>query len=227
MRRSNIVGALLLATLTACSSPKTQPAARRVETPAPVGGKYGDMSKPLRTTAFCDLAAPPPSIEDEVGFVGGLNSADGRAAAIVEVLAIGKPRWDTPDGHRPTQAQADAEIDRSNGNRVTSIYTPIEVNVVRVYKGVLPKRLTLYAEGGSLGNDAVTSCSFGPGLRIRESSARVGRGRQYLAILGNELVSDRSDGPVTHPVIVNFFEVHGTMAVGFDGRLQPLPSAGM
>ena len=82
--------------------------------------EHRDMSRPLNSSMECDYASATPSLASEAKVAHG--------AVIARVLAIGAPVWNTPDGRRPTQAQADAILDPPG----LAVFTPFRLQVIRV-----------------------------------------------------------------------------------------------
>jgi hypothetical protein len=227
--KKQVVAALLLASACASSNAARKNGPTDLGNPSPAVGLarfHPDFSKPYGLIEHCDLQAIPPTIRQEIGFVGGENPLGGRAAALVRVVSIGQPRWNTPDSRRPSQSRANAMMDYGYDGQLTpGIYTPVTLQVQRVYKGAVRSRIVAFAEGGTIGNDSVVSCSFhsARGLRIRETRFVVTVAESYLAILGNELTTGRRRGPLAAPILLNLFVARGSMAIGLGGSLEPLP----
>ena len=180
------------------------------------------MSQPLGHGSTCDYGLKFPTVRELLGGVGK-NVGNPRTAALARVVRIDGPRWNTPDGGRPTQAQADAMIDRLD---TPSIYTPVTMQLLRVYAGVsVSGELTVFAETGRIGLDQNSSCAFGsPGtLRIREGPATVTVGGTYVALLARELLTGRNQGPLEMPIIDDLFVVQGSSVIGLDEKPEPLP----
>ena len=173
---------------------------------------------------YCDYPNPPLTVRELIGTVGK-NIGNSRTALLARVVGIGMPRWNTPDGHRPTQAQADAMVDQLD--LTPSIYTPLTLSVLRAYAGVsVSGELTAFAETGRIGLDEDFSCGFGSprSLQIREGPSPVTVGGTYVALLAKELLTGRNDGQLEMPIIDNLFVVQGDRAIGLDGKPEPLPS---
>jgi hypothetical protein len=219
-----VVGLLVVG----CGAQPSNPAA--IGTPSSLaagkagGGRFHpDMSRPLGHGGYCDPSYPLPTVRQLVGTVGK-NIGNARTALLVRVVRMGAPRWNTPDGHRPTQAQADAMVDRLD--ITPSIYTPLTLSILRLYAGVsVSGELAAFAETGRIGLDEDFSCGFGSPhtLQIRDGPAVVAVGATYVAFLAKELVTGRNEGALSMPVIDNLFAVQGDRVLGLDGHLEPLP----
>ena len=181
------------------------------------------MAPAYHAATFCDRLGDDP-VRVVVSGVGK-TAGSGRAAALVRVLRIDRPRWNTPNGARPTKAQADA-MTNPIADTHPWIYTPLEVRIVKVFKGVLPSRMLIYAGAGAIGQDSTSGCTFTLSRRallIREGPEQVQVGEQYVAVLGGEMVTRALDGPIRMPVIDHFFAVHYGAVIGFSGKPEPLP----
>jgi len=109
---------------------------------------------------------PASSVANDVKTVGPNGY---RATAIVRILAIGAPRWNTPTGRVPTQAEVDAMVETYDVQ--PSIFRPVTVQIEHVYAGpVSTGRRVVYAETGTIGNVRISSCAFGSAttMQIRE-----------------------------------------------------------
>jgi len=135
-----------------------------------------------------------------------------RGAAIVQGGPPGAPRWNTPDGTRPSQAYIDQLANhpvKVNGywQPDAEIDTPVTVTVTRVLHGPVPTpTLTAFIHGGALpgphGNDKFNTCApaFTPG-------------QTYLALFGAELTTgEDGDAPIAQPLLVE--------ALPYDARLN-------
>jgi hypothetical protein len=194
-------------------------------TPAPMAVPasdryHPDMSKMYGLRNSCEgLYAPMSQIVSWVG-----TPANGRVAALVRVIEMGAPRWNTRDGRRPTQAEADAMV--NDRNDMPRIFRPLTLAVDRVLAGEpLSGRIVGFAEGGKIGKDEMNSCGFGSPVRfqIRETNIIVTVGESYLAILGNEMLTGRATGPLHEPVINDLYLIREGKVVGLNGTLEPLP----
>jgi len=217
-----LIGCALLATA-ACSGSggRAREAHHRLAAPGPASPPSPpDMSEAYRHSSTCDVLYEP--VRRIIGWVG--RPAGGRAAALVRILAIGKPRWNTPDGVRPTQTEADAMVaERDDG---PSIFRPVTLSIERVLSGSASAgTIVALAESGTIGRDEVSSCAFGSPARltIREGPAVATVGQRYVAILGNEPLTGRTDGPLDMPVIDDLFVVRGNRVVGLNEISEPLP----
>ena len=162
-------------------------------------------------------------MRDVLSWVGRPHGA--RAAAVTKVLQIGQARWNTPDGGRPGPDEAAAMTDPVHG-RKPWIYTPLEVEVVRILKGSVTQRMTVFAAAGRIGKDATGGCTFtlrDNRLAIREGPEKVEVGGTYVSIFGNEMLSGAEIGPLRMPVVDQLFSVHYDSVTGFDGKPEPLP----
>jgi len=131
----------------------------------------------------------------------GLTTADpdqvGRAAALVQVTSVGAARWNTSDGHRWTQAEADSAAIASPSVEAY-IYTPYTVTVVQPLRGGLAAGSTIvgFLRGGTVGQDKINlSCSV----------AQPTVGGEYVVFFGSELTTAAMGAaPLSQPVITTF-----------------------
>ncbi|MFN2591248.1 MAG: hypothetical protein ABR532_00215 [Candidatus Dormibacteria bacterium] len=183
-----------------------------------------DMSRNVGGVSYCDDPAPPPSIAFLVDHVGQAPAGRySRGAALVRIVAILAPRWDTPDGSRPNQ-------DVSNAMAVpVGVVTPIKLSVTQKYGGSLGgATLTAFAPSGQVmskefGTERFMGCAFPApsGLPLRAGGhAQVGG--DYVALFGPEVLTGRAGGTIDQPLLDDLFEVDGQEARGPDGP-EPLP----
>ena len=168
-----------------------------------------DMSRPLNSFAVCDYASATPSLASEVKTAPG--------AVIARVLAIGAPVWNTPDGRRPTQAQADAILDPPG----LAVFTPLRLQVIRVLStapvvGLAPGvTVTGYVRGGTTPfGDRFGGCFPVPSVPV---------GSTAVVFLGTEIDTGTVATAGMHrPQIFECDPITGTRAQTRAG-LQPVP----
>jgi len=221
-----LVAPLALLAAAACAAPSPG-ASRPSAAGVPAAQRFHpDMSQPFLFKTSCEGASVP--VRQMIAWVG--RPAAGRAAAVVRVLRIGPPRWNTVTGARPATSEAAAMIERGvdGPDHGPRIYTPLELGVVRIIAGLSPPRqITAFARAGRIAGDEVSGCTFSLAtdgrLRIREERSLVEIGASYLVIFGNEMLTERSSGPLGAPVIDDLFEIRSGMVVGPNGVPEPLP----
>lgn len=111
-------------------------------------------------------------------------------AAIVTVDGKGMARWNTPDGHRWTQAEAEAARASSHGTFQPYLNTPWLLHLSGpVLRGTLPQAITAWTSGGDVGQDHLSGCGVGI-----EPVA----GRTYLAEFAQNLTvgTGEHSGPI-------------------------------
>jgi hypothetical protein len=216
---------LLLVTGASCS-----PSGRNTAPPKPTlpSGSARDRYHPNMSRSYgignhCDYVNDF-TVARYLSYVGtGRNNPWG--AARVRVLSVGGPRWNTVDGHRPTQAESDAMVDEFN--IVPGIYRPVSFEVEHVYVGPVPPDLfTAYAETGRIGKDEVFSCAFGSAydLGIREGPDMLMVGGRYVAGFSGSILNGRNDtAPNGMFTIDNLWVVHGDKVIDLAGKSDPLP----
>jgi hypothetical protein len=188
---------------------------------------HPNMSKVFRVRNDCDETYM--SVREIVSYVG--KPADGRVAARVRVTAIGKPRWNTSDGHRPTQAESNVMVDQRNDEGVLTpgphIFTPITFRIEHVYAGAASGTVVGFAQTGRIGGDEEYGCQWGSPtrLQIRESEAVVTVGKSYIAIIGDEVVTGRTAGPLDQPIIDRLYVIRGDKVIGLNETPESLPQA--
>lgn len=195
----------------------TAPASGYPGTPAVPYRHHFDMSQDVQWIQECSYRSPTPTVRDEISYVGPPPNPS--AVALITVVALRAVRWNTSDGARPTQAQADAMADQPG------LFTPLDIDVTHVYAGsTLPEHLTTYAEEGSIGADHVSTCGFplSSELRAQVDDSVVSPGLQYVAVFGDELLGGRNTPP-SALVVTDLFPVHGSVVTDLAGP-EPLPS---
>jgi hypothetical protein len=133
----------------------------------------------------------------------GLTTTDpgqvGRASAVVQVTSVGAARWNTSDGHRWTQTEADSAA-AATPSVDAYIYTPYTVTVVQPLRGSLAAGATIvgFLRGGTVGQDKINlSCSV----------AQPTVGGEYVVFFGSELTTAAMGAaPLQQPVITNFLQ---------------------
>jgi hypothetical protein len=144
-----------------------------------------NFTRPINISLDCEYAGYAGTLT-----ISGLLGKH-RAAAIVTIDGSGTPRWNSRDGHRWTQAEANAV----SSTFQPWLYTPWRMHVTGpVLRGQVPPALTGYLQGGKLGADVVGGC--GP-------TAAPVEGKSYLAVFGTELTTGVADGAVQAPVIAD------------------------
>jgi len=171
------------------------------------------MDQTVHSAVVCDPpSGPPPTLQRILSYVGR-GSVTERAAAIVGIDAVGVPVWNTPDGHRWTQAEIDA------GTVVQpSIYTPVTVTVQRALGGPVAtgQRISAYLEGGrTVQGDELRPC---PNAAIAPQA-----GLTAVVILGTEEDAPATAAsPLHKPVLTEFDVIRDGAAQTVNGP-QPTP----
>lgn len=146
-----------------------------------------DFSRPINIVAQCD----PPLYAGELTVAGLLGNV--RGAAVVTLDAPGAARWNSSDGHRWTQAEADAAVTAAHGRFSPSLFTPWRLHVSGpVLRGTVPSSITAYALGGKLGADRISMAC---------TTVAPVAGQTYLAEFGGELTTAATTGPLQSPVL--------------------------
>jgi len=168
----------------------------------PVAGAAGSGFNFGQAIAFTGECSYPQTyaLHDYLSHMG-LTTADpdqvGRAAAVVRVTSVGAARWNTSDGHRWTQAEADGAAAASPSVEAY-IYTPYTVTVVQPLRGGLAAGSTVvgFLRGGTVGRDKINlSCS----------AAQPTVGGEYVVFFGSELTTAAMGAaPLSQPVITTF-----------------------
>ena len=182
-----------------------------------------DMSRGFGLSDECDYPSTPLTVAQLLRYVGK-SPGDPVAAIMFRVTAVAKPRWNTSDGQRPTQALANA---MANAGVQPAIYTPISGDVVRVYRGSVPvAEATLYAMVGAIGQDRVSGCIFDSptSLQIRGGPDTVHVGGSYLTFLTDRLLYGTYIGPYVTPAVEDIYVVRGGKVIGPAGNPEPLPN---
>lgn len=168
----------------------------------PVAGPAGSQLKFNQPIAYTGECSYPHTyaLHDYLSHMA-LTTADpdqvGRAAAVVQVTSVGAARWNTSDGHRWTQAEADTAA-ASSPSVEAYIYTPYTVSVVHPLRGGLAAGSTIvgFLRGGTVGQDKINlSCSV----------AQPSVGGEYVVFFGSELTTAAMGAtPLSQPVITTF-----------------------
>jgi hypothetical protein len=194
-------------------------AAPATATPVP-GGQPGprvtprydhwDMSQPIQIRVECDTASNLPPLRyflRHTGVTASDPQQTDRAAAIVTVISVGTPRWNTADGQRPTQAYIDALQHPTPSPDGTWPVTPnivrsYTLQLIRAVRGILSGSTVVgYLNGGSVGKDSIvwSGCQTAA-ERIEHAPPAVGH--TYLVLYGPELTSAGLGAkPVQQPMI--------------------------
>lgn len=168
--RHLVAASSLMLAMAACSTtPASGPAADQSSAPpshaTPVATGWPltldmDLSQPVHQSidVTCPHWAGPPSL------IGAIPKS-ARAVAVVTVVQQEPARWNTIDGHRPSQAEALAALRASNGQISPMLWTGWLLSVTGpVLRGSVPTTITAYLRGGKLGQDDldVDSCTSTP-----------------------------------------------------------------
>jgi hypothetical protein len=177
------------------------------------------MSQHFSNGMICD-PEHPLTLDDFVTGVG--LPGNSRSMAIVEVSRILPARWNTEDGERPTQAEANVmAVD-------PSIFTPLELSVTREIAGeALPRTLVAFAPAGVIGDERRQSgCDFtaSPDGTVHSLSGTIVAGHRYLALFGQELLTGRKVGPIERAELDDLFEIVDGRVVGPGGSREPIPT---
>ena len=166
---------------------------------AGAGGSSFNFNQPIAYTGECSYPSTY-NLHDYLSHMAQTTSDPeqaGRAAAVVQVTAVGSARWNTSDGHRWTQAEADSAA-AATPSVEAYIYTPYTVRVVKPLRGELPAGSTIvgFVRGGSVGQDKIDlSCSVAQPIV----------GNEYVAFFGSELTTAQMGAtPLQQPVITTF-----------------------
>jgi hypothetical protein len=139
------------------------------------------------------------------------NTASDRVVALATITSLGTTgQWDTPDGHRPTQAEIDALVQNPHKvygvwPRDWGIYTPLTFSIQRVIAGRVGPTVTGWAVGGNTvegDHQSDGGCSwipiFTPAVGVR-----------VLLFLGREItVSDPADPSLRKPLVSMMYPYH-------------------
>jgi len=168
------------------SSPPSSPVSGPVALHGNALGLHLDFSRAIHTpTLYCDgpMYSGPLTLS---GFLGS-----DRAAAVVTLDSKGTARWNTPDGHRWTNVEAQAAL--AHGVQ-PYLDTPWSLHLSGpVLQGAVPHALTAWTSGGDLGADHLSGC--GAGLVPVP-------GQTYLAEFGPELETGVRSGPLVRPILM-------------------------
>jgi hypothetical protein len=215
---------VLLALLVSCSA-GTKPIGKPVEggtvgtpDPLPTSQRYHiDMANYGGTSSTCDYG---PNVTMKSIVEETVKQFPYYEVVRARILKIGAPRWNSPSGKRPTQAEADAivegPLDSDLHEPRLAIYRPVTVQVEKVYSGSARGTVTLWAETGRIGADFFTSCAF------ESADQLLIRGGRHVAAVGESYVmlfARRTIGPV----IADLYLIQGSLVVGPYGKLEPLP----
>jgi len=148
------------------------------------------------------------------------SSAHYRAVAIVTIDRTADTRWNTPDGLRPTQAQAVAE--EASPHRYTPfLMSGLAMHPTRVFRGVVPASIVAYSVGGTLGADSMTET--GTGCLVAAPKPEGTR----IAAFGSE-IDRQATTSLVRPVIAEVlpYDPSTKLVVTRDGPML-LPSNGL
>jgi hypothetical protein len=170
-----------------------------------------DMSQPVNDAAACDWIANPPSLAEEVRDSG--PGRDFRAAAIVTVVAALDPVWNTPDGHRWTQAevQADTTVD-------PAVYTPYRLRIQRL----------LSPANGLQQDEVITAYQLGGVTRQGDhfygcGGASPQPGWSAVVLLGHEVDTDAGGTAAIRKPVIDELDVIAQGAAQTRTGPQPIP----
>lgn len=187
------------------NSPSRSPQVFRVTASGKPVKPHFDMSHPIGGACEDSIVSLPPKVREEVQ---GLTSPS--QAILVRITAIDRPVWNTADGHRPTQAEAD---DPNKPDPVT--LTPFHFSIIKSYSGQASSDPAIsYLQGGRIGEDWFSWCTFVGGNHQPQP------GDTAVVIVGGSV----SAGAGTHPSISDLFRVDGSRVYNIDGSLEPVPS---
>ena len=197
----------------------SQTPGRFLGTPPPIARYHGgtlNMSQPVHQAVLCGdyMAGGPPSLAQTIRAVQPASPAD-RAAVVATIVGIGTAVWNTPDGHRWTQAEIDA------GTVVpASVYTPFELKVQRVLGNTtelaVGQIITGYLHGGQTPyGDFVSVCDGAPVVTPQP-------GWSVVAIFGGEVDTQTLSATLRRPIIMEL-DVIKDGAVQTQQGPQPLP----
>jgi len=169
-----------------------------------------DMSHAIGSGMACDSAPNTLPLAQ--------RAHDDRAAVIARVVAIGAPVWNTLDGKRPTQAQADAMFNPPG----LSVFTPFELSVVRVLSRspvvalVAGADVTGFVRGGTTPfGDRFSGCFSVPAVPL---------GSTAVVFFGTEIDTGAlSPAGLHRPEVREFDPIHGGVATTALQGPQPVP----
>lgn len=240
MNRPSILLTVAFLAVAACSSSARHVSTAEQTPPAPLEGTasiagplpsfqggteryHPNFSAPYGRVNYCDYPNPLPTVRDFMSDVGK-GGGNPRSSALVHVTEIRPPRWNTRDGHRPTQEQVNAMIDEYDVD--PGIYTPIAMRIDRFYSGLpMPREIIAFAGTGRIGEDETKGCAFGSAtsLQIRGGPERMMIGGTYIVLLGKELLAGEREDRLSMPIIDNVFVVRNGHVIAMDGEREPLP----
>lgn len=163
----------------------------------------------------CDYSEPRATLPQNLALVRDGDSF-ARAAAVVTIVSVGAAVWNTPDGHRYTQAETNA------GTAVQpQVMTPYVLTVQHPLSSVggltAGQKITGYAPGGTTAfGDTTQSCIGQPTVQNPQP------GWQAVVILGQEMDRPVSTGSLVRPTITVFDVISNGQAVTPWG-LEPVP----
>lgn len=174
-----------------------------------------NMSEPVDQEISCGdyNAAGPPTVAENVQSLKPDSQTD-RAAVVATVVRIGTAVWNTPDGHRWTQAEINA------GTVVDpSVYTPFVLQVQRLLGNTIGvttgETITGYLQGGQTADGDYISTCDGPVVTPQP-------GWSVVAFFGSE-VDTPTLSPTLHRPIVEELDVIKDGAVQTHQGPQPIP----
>jgi hypothetical protein len=226
MKRQRIaVATATLVALTGCGSIHGAPAAAATQSsvqasPATVSAAHAsfvpklrfDFTRPIRQgTIECDRAgwAGPPNLAKALSYARGI--------AVIRLDKRSSARWNTSDGTRPTEDQAQAIVAGSAGKVEPFLYTGWTLHIVGpVLRGSLPSSLTGYFYGGVHAQDSMPAASC--------TMAAPVEGGTYLAAFGPE-IGEQASSTLHEPIVDDLFAYDpATGSVTAPGGVVQLPA---
>ncbi|HXA30224.1 MAG TPA: hypothetical protein VN193_15920 [Candidatus Angelobacter sp.] len=193
-----LLGALAGCGVAAHAAGATVPAAGATS-PARTGLFHAhlQMSAPIHGSVCGDPppGAPPPTLAGELQAVRP-DDAFHRAAAVATVVSAGPGIWNSPDGHRWTQAEIDAGTAVDPG-----VFTPYVLRIRRLLQGTrsltVDQTITGYVAGGSTPfGDSIFVCSDG-----LVATPPPQPGSTVVVVFGSNFDTPSQAGPLRHPAI--------------------------
>jgi len=196
----------------------SQTPGRYLGTPPPITRHHSNlnMSQPVHQDVLCGdyPAGGPPTLAETIQAVQPTSAGD-RAAVVATLVSIGTAVWNTPDGHRWTQAEINA------GTAVPpSVYTPFVLQVQRVLGNTtgltVGQTITGYLNGGQTPyGDLISACQGAPIVTPQP-------GWSVVAIFGGEVDTPTMSAVPRRPIIWEL-DIIKDGAVQTQHGSQPIP----